>query len=463
MSQGSISTGISTIFIFSYGLLKCEMDMGGAQQSSDKVNADVYRISFIQRRFVRYYSNAQLAVEDMPQREFAFMFYNRNGMSRHISFTPEALKKYVVEHVPAHIYYSSALYQKPDAKTMDEKGWNGADLIFDLDADHIPGSEKMSYAEMLEKVKEEFKKLVDEFLLGDFGFDENDVKIVFSGGRGYHAHITKDCVRKLGTQERREIVDYISGTGLFGETNIEDLREKSLQLLFETTAYSPKKMNTREKEEREEYKKYKTYKYAFRLPPENATGWKKRIRDAILHQLTIWSQMEREKVLKELVQDKKIGAYANRIYDELFVQGKVEKIMNTGTLSVFSDERLLTYFIKSVLAKKMIVLGKGETDEPVTSDIKRLIRLPNSLHGKTGFVVVEMNRSTLDAFDPLRDAICPSFSDTPVKVEITKPVKIKLKNEHFALEPGTTELPEYAAMFMLCSARANLVHGSNYT
>ncbi|MCA1813180.1 MAG: hypothetical protein LC624_04420 [Halobacteriales archaeon] len=30
----------------------------------------------------------------------------------------------------------------------------------------------------------------------------------------------------------------------------------------------------------------------------------------------------------------------------------------------------------------------GETDEPVTSDVKRLIRLPGSVHGKTGLRVV---------------------------------------------------------------------------
>jgi len=100
------------------------------------------KIRIIQERFSRYYSGASLTVENMPMREFAFMFYNREGMARHLAFNPVTLKKFVLKHVPAHTYYPSALYQKPDAKTMEEKGWTGAELIFDLDADNIPSSEK---------------------------------------------------------------------------------------------------------------------------------------------------------------------------------------------------------------------------------------------------------------------------------------------------------------------------------
>ena len=36
--------------------------------------------------------------------------------------------------------------------------------------------------------------------------------------------------------------------------------------------------------------------------------------------------------------------------------------------------------------------AKGETDEPVTADVKRLIRLPGSLHGKSGLKVVTLTR-----------------------------------------------------------------------
>ena len=79
---------------------------------------------------------------------------------------------------------------------MDEKGWLGADLVFDLDADHLEGAHDMTFEEMLAEVKVEFKKLLDSYLLGDFGFDEKDILIVFSGGRGYHAHVRDKRDRK---------------------------------------------------------------------------------------------------------------------------------------------------------------------------------------------------------------------------------------------------------------------------
>jgi DNA primase small subunit len=46
---------------------------------------------------------------------------------------------------------------------MNEKNWLGAELIFDLDADHLPDAPR-NYADMLELVKKETFKLMD-FLL----------------------------------------------------------------------------------------------------------------------------------------------------------------------------------------------------------------------------------------------------------------------------------------------------------
>src|SRR5581483_9174281 len=107
--------------------------------------------------------------------------------------------------------------------------WLGADLIFDLDADHLPNADKLSYEEQLAEVHKQARKLLHEFLLGDFGFDPEHVRVVFSGGRGYHFHVTDPRVLTLDSAARREIVDYLSPNEQMQETILKGwVREKTL-------------------------------------------------------------------------------------------------------------------------------------------------------------------------------------------------------------------------------------------
>jgi DNA primase small subunit len=58
-------------------------------------------------------------------------------MVRHRGFkNAEDLNSFIRVTVPLHAYYSSAYYERPEEE-MDKKGWLGADLTFDIDADHI--------------------------------------------------------------------------------------------------------------------------------------------------------------------------------------------------------------------------------------------------------------------------------------------------------------------------------------
>ena len=121
--------------------------------------------SWLEDRFREYY--AQVALKGpcrLTQREYALVPFSEQHMQRHMAMkTPDALMAMLRERVPAHVYYSSAFYEVPDGPTMAEKGWLGADLIFDLDADHLPGAHAMSYENMLRAVKRELVKLVAFF------------------------------------------------------------------------------------------------------------------------------------------------------------------------------------------------------------------------------------------------------------------------------------------------------------
>ncbi len=94
----------------------------------------------------------------------------------------------------------------------------------------------------------------------------------------------------------------------------------------------------------------------------------------------------------------------------------------------------------------------GKTDEPVTADIKRLIRLPGSIHGGSSFGVIPLTRKALETFNPLEDAII--FDDTPIRVLVTKAQEVEIKNKIYRVGEGVGRLPENVAMFLMCRGYA---------
>src|SRR5512133_1087141 len=171
---------------------------------------------FLRQRFTEYYKKAVLVSPPSPiQREWGFVLFNPGSaemrMRRHIGFSDRGeMESYILNLIPQHTYYSTAYYEKPDAGTMADKGWCGADLIFDLDADHIV---RGAYDVMLARVKVETEKLIT-MLTEEFGMDKKAIALVFSGGRGYHVHVRDIAFRSWGSAERRELIDYVCGIGI---------------------------------------------------------------------------------------------------------------------------------------------------------------------------------------------------------------------------------------------------------
>ena len=174
---------------------------GGFQQQKPYTEVELDPNSrFLFKMFRMYYRSF---TPDMPDRftkkEYGFIPFGKT-MQRHMAFTtPEDLKTFMFSKVPAHSYYSTAYYRHPAKPVMEEKEWMGAELIFDLDADHLAGAEEMTYSQMMVQIRKEMISLVDDFLYSDLGFSEKQVHICFSGGRGYHAHIRSNDIYTLGT------------------------------------------------------------------------------------------------------------------------------------------------------------------------------------------------------------------------------------------------------------------------
>ncbi|RLF43296.1 MAG: DNA primase catalytic subunit PriS [Thermoplasmata archaeon] len=384
-------------------------------------------ISFLRDRFREYYSKEKIELpERFGKREFAFMPFGAKLMRRHLSFKrKEDFMRYILDMIPAHAYYSSAFYQNPGAPTMDEKGWMGAELIFDLDLDHLEKRKIRSYEEGLKVVKEEFSRLVKEFLIEDFGFEERYIKLYFSGGRGYHCHVTDPKVLSLDSQQRREIVDYIVGNDLEEE---EIFRKRMVEVYSERS-----RKITR-----------------WEIPKPEEPGWRGRIGRSILDLIR---KIEDEDFVEHLVDLGIKRKDIERLKGEL-TRDRVVRIEKKGLIE--QSKFIKRFFLKTAVKRIAISSASGETDEPVTCDIKRLIRLPTSLHGKTGLKVCQIDIDKLDEFDPLYDAVV--FSEDSVKIDLKEKFTIRMKGEVFNLDKGVCKVPEYLAVFLVGRDIAKIIN-----
>ena len=378
-------------------------------------------IEFLRQRFAEYYRAAPLiAPPSVEQREWAFVLFDPGfpeiRMRRHTGYPgKDPLFEYIRSVAPAHLYYSSAYYGMPHAPTMGEKEWLGADLIFDLDADHIV---RGPYEVMLARVKEETEKLVG-MLTGELGFAGQDIDLVFSGGRGYHVHIRDVAVRGWGSSERREIVDYICGIGL------------DPGIILSIPSPSPRGWHQR-------YIAALT-EYLLWLEACDHAG---AVADLMalegIGKVTAEEFLKRAPALRTALQRDPAGI---NLRD--FATGKVIRALSLAKEGTFVS-----------LFRERAALA----DEPVTTDTKRLIRMPSSLHGGSGFRVTPVRLRDLPDFDPLTDAVV--FGSRPVKVTCARPVTMTLCGASHRCEAGENTVEESLAVFLCCRGLAEAGGGS---
>jgi len=247
--------------------------------------------SFLRRVYREYYFNHHDVVETpskISSREFGYIPFG-GGMIRHLSFKGMGeLAAELVKQAPSSVYCSNATYERPTLQ-MDEKGWLGAELIFDIDADSIPTSckakhtwwscpdcrkggmgtkptkcpnckgqsvEQMHWScrECLNATKEHVRRLVD-FLTDDFGVRRENIRLYFSGNRGYHAHVQDERFETADSPMRTDLANYIRGSGF----NLKAMQDKTLSLpslgwgrragLFLSKSEAPMKKNQKTMEQ----------------------------------------------------------------------------------------------------------------------------------------------------------------------------------------------------------------------
>ncbi len=416
-------------------------------------------ITYLKRLFQAYYKEKK---ENIPlvslynHREFGFIpWVKKITMIRHISFkNPDNLTNYLIDNGPRHVYSSGSLYLQPDNLNMNSKEYQGCDLLIDIDVDHFytpckdahdlwwckncnetgkgmikvcPKCGKLKIKTLtwicedcLDIAKNEIKKLIFDFLIPDFKIEEKDMKIAFSGHRGYHLKIENKKIRNLSSEDRREIADYVSGNNISFE--VLGLREK------DGVIYGISKVDF---------------------------GWPRKIINKLKDLLTNYSN---EQIIS-LYTNKKFRLSGGSI--EYLINNRnhiLNNILNNEK-NIWLNEKGIGLATWEKILKGIVHEIGAEIDEPVTIDVHRLIRYPGSLHGKTGFKVQELTINELDKFNPLNEKnenVDPIvFSSKNMhKVEIIESLvpETKIKGEKYGpYKLGEKiEVPHHIAVFLLC-------------
>jgi len=400
-------------------------------------------IAFVQQAFREHYTKEFSFSENLSmieRREFGFATFE-GWMLRHKSFDANnKLISFLGDSVPRDAYLSCAYYEDPLAE-MERKGWLGADLIFDIDADHIPtscdkvhdqwtcgkcgfagrgvvpencpvcGSEKFDESTWpcevcLASAKHETVKLLD-IMMKDFGFSEKELHVFFSGHRGYHVHVEHEAVMNLDSIARKEIVDYVCGLGL--DTAFYGLIERG-----------PKMLNVTD------------------------PGWRGRIARGI-HEFVAEAKAE---------DYRDIGLKGN--VAEAMVKNRTAVLRNLNESKPWEAVRGVGPETWKKIVEHFVISQSANVDTVVTTDTHRLIRLGSTLHGKTGLKKTEFPVSTIEGFDPFKSAI--AFKKGTATVLVSSAPEFRLGDQTFG--PYTNqkvELPTAAAVLLICRKRAEVI------
>ncbi len=367
---------------------------------------------FLEGLFKKYYfENASSIAEPsrMQSREFGYQRFN-GGMIRHISLkSANEMRLLLISNAPSDAYCSSAYYTLPELE-MNQKDWQGADLVFDIDAKDLrldcrskhtmykcsscgavsgdahacgncdsPKYDAVSVAcsNCIDESKKEVEKL-KEILVSDLGVEESAIRTYFSGNEGFHVHAEPSGYEDFNSRERGELANYIRFMDPIPERFGVSRQQKDIPRM---------------------------------LPGPGESGWPGRVA-----RFAFGTDHKRKKFIASLGQNKYEGYGA---------------------------------VLRSLSAK----IGAA-IDPSVTMDVHRIFRMPRSLNGKSG--LLKMPCDDLKSFDPYAEACV--LDDAKVTVSASCMASFKLGGRKFGpYDSKEVQVPAYAAAYMICKGLASTV------
>lgn len=305
----------------------------------------------------RRYYREEWDVKEIPEfisdsvnkREFGFDHMGRGPNDRYRVFrSPDLLRKFLRYRAPFAAYSSVAFYNKPQRRD----GWIKSELVFDVDAKDIPirecGCEGVCEI-CLNQAREIICSLIDT-LKDDLGL--KNMYVIYSG-RGYHLRLLDESVMTMDSDVRGQIVQYLIGS----EVPRNEYGSEGVNYKLEH----------------------------FTIPFGYPQVFTDRTRYAILH-LTEDTQLDEinKKLLKDVIKNREL------LKDNQWGMFK-------GNIGPQRYQKL----IRSIAS-----LNMGLVDAKVSIDLKRILRLPSSLHSMVSMKCMEVK--DVENFDPFKAAV-PKF------------------------------------------------------
>ena len=363
-------------------------------------------VAFVQRCVKRHYFERFDMLElphDISRREFGYTVPGSGAMVRHLQMRgPADLRVLLLREAPLDVYVSGARYMLPDMP-MRDKVWQGADLIFDIDAKDIglecrpshtaavcgrcgragagPANKcgrcgsrdvagvSVACPKCMKAAGDHAARLLS-ILEDDFGVEGS--RAYFSGNEGYHVHVPDGGMSILGRAARADLADYVSLRG------VEPGR------LAHTDGKKPV------------------------LPRRSDVGWRGRFCRAL-------SKADRAAMSREIA----AGVYSTR------ARALDDMVSRLGV----------------------------RVDPGVTMDVHRIFRMSGTINGKSGMAKVPCE--VPKKFNPYVSAVV--ISDEPVCVRASCPVPFRMMGRRFG--PYVNEyvkVPSYAAAYMVCKGLAHV-------
>lgn len=308
----------------------------------------------------RIYYREEWSDKDLPdfiadgitKREFGFDHLGHGPNDRYKVFKgTESLRRFLRYKAPFAAYISVAYYMDPRRRG----GWQKAEYIFDIDAKDLPirscncdGVCEICLGEALERVN-----IMLDTLKGDLGI--KNIHLIYSG-RGFHIRILDPVMMEADSDLRAEVLKYVAGAEV----------PKSQ---FPNPIPGGKPYNFEH----------------FSIPIAYNSVFTEKVKYNILH---LKGTEEIDGINKRLLND--IIKNRDFLLDD-----------NWGAFKKNIGPRRYKDMVNA-----MAKVNLATIDAKVTIDLKRILRLPSSLHSKVSMKCVEVKNP--ETFDPFKYAV-PKF------------------------------------------------------